>query len=262
MYQHDVNQTRLAETLANVGESVVNQVGVDLNTASIALLRHVAGIGPKLAEKIVAYRDAHGRFRTRRELMDVPGLGPKAFEQAAGFLRILDGKNPLDKSAIHPESYHIAEAIITRSDLSLDASFTERNKALADFQNRPRMEQLAGSLGIGLPTLEDILDQLVQPGRDPREDLPGPILRSDVLAMEDLKPGMELNGTVTNVVDFGAFVDIGVKQDGLLHRSKIPTGAKLHVGEIIKVVILTVDSTRGRISLGWSAGGGRLSPPV
>jgi uncharacterized protein len=254
MYQHDVNQAQLDEALAGVVESVVNQVGVDLNTASPALLTHVAGIGPRLAEQIVAYRDANGPFRNRAALMDVPGLGPKTFEQAAGFLRIRDGDEPLDGSAIHPESYGIAQAVLRRAGLHVHAPPTERKPALNKLQQAQPLDELAAGLGTGVLTLADILEQLVQPGRDPRQDLPAPILRSDVLTMDDLKPGMRLKGTVRNVVDFGAFVDVGVKNDGLLHHSKIPRGTHLKVGDVIDVQILNVDPNRGRIGLGWPGG--------
>lgn len=248
LYQHDVDQKQLAAALDGVVESVVNQVGVDVNTASPALLGYVAGIGPKLAEKVVAYRDENGRFPDRQSLLDVPGLGPKAFEQAAGFLRIRSGRNPLDASAIHPESYPAAEALLAKVGLTPAATLPERELALAAITPSP---QLAAELHIGLPTLQDILEQLVRPGRDPREDMPKPILRQDVLSMDELTEGMQLQGTVRNVVDFGAFVDIGVKQDGLLHRSQLPREATLSVGDVVAVTILSVDVDRGRISLGW-----------
>jgi len=251
MYQHDVNQTDLAEALSSVVESVVNNVGVDVNTASPALLAHVAGIGPKLAERIVAYRDESGPFANRQSLMKVPGLGPKSYQQAAGFLRIRGGDNPLDSSAIHPESYAVAEAVLDRAGLSPSIPPAEREGALAELQKDNPLEQLAVELGTGVPTLTDIFEQLVQPGRDPREDLPTPILRSDVLTMGDLTTGLLLKGTVRNVVDFGAFVDIGVKHDGLLHRTKIPSGTRLQVGDVIDVKVLKVEPERGRISLGW-----------
>ncbi len=251
MYQHDVNQTELAEALAGVVESVVNNVGVDVNTASPALLEHVAGIGPRLAQRIVAHRDEHGPFPNRAALLDVSGLGPKTFEQAAGFLRIRDGDNPLDSSAIHPESYAVAEAVLERAGLTVHTAPAEREPALARLRESHPLESLSAELKVGLPTLTDIFEQLVRPGRDPRQDLPAPILRSDVLSMDDLRVGMRLKGTVRNVVDFGAFVDVGVKQDGLLHRSKIPVGERLRVGDVIDVVILNVEPERGRISLGW-----------
>jgi len=249
LYQHDVNQKDLTATLAGVVESVVNSVGVDVNTASPALLTYVAGIGPKLAERIVNYRDTHGPFADREALKKVPGMGPRSFEQAAGFLRVRDGTNPLDSSAIHPESYAVAEALLRRAGLTLETPPADRQTALDRLGQRHSLESLAEALQTGPLTLADILEQLVRPGRDPRADLPPPILRRDVLAMEDLQPGMRLRGTVRNVVDFGAFVDIGVKQDGLLHRSQIPAGLELHLGDVVEVEVLAVDMERGRISL-------------
>ncbi len=253
LYQHDVNQGRLTQALDGVVESVVNQVGVEVNTASAALLTHVAGVGPKLADNIVSYRDENGPFPNRQALRQVPGLGPKSFEQAAGFLRISDGDNPLDASAIHPESYAIAETVLQRASLTKDVPPGERESALAPWQDRKELKKLAVELKTGEPTLSDILEQLVRPGRDPRDDLPPPILRSDVISMEDLQPGMLLNGTVRNVVDFGAFVDIGVKHDGLLHRSQWPQNPHFGVGDVIEVVVVNVEPDRGRISLGWPA---------
>jgi len=251
LYQHDVDQTALAHALDGVVESVVNRVGVDVNTASPALLTHVAGVGPKLAANIVAYRDANGPFQSRAVLRKVTGLGPKAFEQAAGFMRIQNGSDPLDVSAIHPESYTIAESILALAGLSADSPLNERISALDALTTKTSLEILAEGLKCGVPTLKDILEQLVRPGRDPRTDAPLPILRSDVLKAEDLVTGMQLKGTVRNVVDFGAFVDIGIKQDGLLHRTQIPTGTVLKVGDIIDVEILKIESERGRIGLGW-----------
>ncbi|MBL8164801.1 MAG: RNA-binding transcriptional accessory protein [Anaerolineae bacterium] len=251
MYQHDVDQKQLGSALDGVVETVVNRVGVDVNTASPALLTHVAGIGPKLAERIVAHRDENGPFKERKSLRKVQGLGPKAFEQAAGFLRIRDGANPLDASAIHPESYGVAEAVLKRAGITAKTSAADRATALIKLQAAQPIAQLAAELGTGAPTLSDIFEQLLRPGRDPREDLPAPILRSDVLSLDDLKKGLQLSGTVRNVVDFGAFVDIGVKQDGLLHRSQIPRGQSLGVGDVITVEILAVEKERGRISLGW-----------
>lgn len=251
LYQHDVNQTQLAARLDSVVETTVNRVGVDVNTASAALLTHVAGIGPKLAERIVEHRDAQGTFASRTALKQVAGLGPKAFEQAAGFLRVRGGKNPLDASAIHPESYAVAAAVLERADLTPSTPRAEYAAALQALRERQPLEQLAAELGTGVPTLTDIFEQLLRPGRDPREDLPAPLLRSDVLSMEALQKGMVLSGTVRNVVDFGAFIDIGVKQDGLLHRSQLPRGTTLSVGDVLEVEILSVETERGRISLGW-----------
>jgi uncharacterized protein len=255
MYQHDVNQAELAEALDSVVGSVVNQVGVDLNTASPALLTHVAGVGPKLAERIVARRDERGPFPNRAALESVTGLGPKTFEQAAGFLRVRDGDNPLDGSAIHPESYTIAEAVLTHARLSPHTPPTKREAPLAALREQQPLAELAAELGTGIPTLTDILEQLVRPGRDPRQDAPAPILRSDVLKMEDLQAGMRLRGTVRNVVDFGAFVDVGVKGDGLLHRSRIPRNTQLQVGDVIVIEVLNVEPERGRIGLGWPGDG-------
>ncbi len=251
LYQHDVDQKQLHQSLSGVVESVVNQVGVDVSTASPALLQYVAGIGPKLAEKIVEYRNQNGAFRSRTALKKVPSLGPKAFEQAAGFLRVRGGENPLDTSAIHPESYPVAEAVLRKVSLPLSASIEQRKPALERLVQQRPIETLAKELDTGVPTLKDILEQLVRPGRDPRQDAAAPILRSDVLSLEDLTLGMRLKGTVRNVVDFGAFVDIGVKQDGLLHRSQLPQNQQLKVGDVIEVEILKVEAERGRISLGW-----------
>lgn len=251
LYQHDVDQKQLSEALDSVVESVVNQVGVDVNTASPALLQYVAGIGPKLAQKIAAHRDENGPFPDRQTLRQVAGLGPKAFEQAAGFLRVRQGHNPLDASAIHPESYGIAVQLLAQAGLTPAASLAEREAALAGWQERTKVAALAQAMNAGIPTLSDILEQLIRPGRDPRADLPAPILRRDVLSLDDLRVGMRLQGTVRNVVDFGAFVDIGVKQDGLLHRSQWPRHETFGVGDVIDVTILQVETQRGRISLGW-----------
>ncbi len=248
LYQHDVDQTALTAALTGVVEDVVNRVGVEVNTASAALLGYVSGIGPKLAEKIVAVRDEQGPFPDRESLRTVPGLGPKAFEQSAGFLRIRGGRNPLDASAIHPESYPVAVAVLEAAGVAINELPEDRRAAVELLRMSP-VEELAEEIGCGVPTLTDILEQLVRPGRDPREDAPAPILRSDVLKMEDLAEGMKLKGTVRNVVDFGAFVDIGVKQDGLLHRTQMKPGESLKVGDIIEVSILKVETERGRISL-------------
>lgn len=258
LYQHDVDQKQLAESLTGVVESVVNSVGVEVNTASPSLLTYVAGIGPRLAEKIVAYRDENGPFKSRARLRMVPGLGPKAFEQSAGFLRIRDGENPLDASAIHPESYVAAEEVLKRAGLSSQSTPASRQTPLDLLKRRQPFDRLAAELGIGVPTLTDIFEQLARPGRDPRGDTPGPILRSDVLKIEDLAVGMKLQGTVRNVVDFGAFVDIGVKHDGLLHCTQLPRGIVLQVGNIINVEIQKIEIERGRIALGWA--GEKVSP--
>ena len=251
LYQHDVNQKELASALDGVVESVVNHVGVDVNTASPALLTHVAGIGPKLAGNIVAHRNENGAFATRASLKKVAGLGPKAFEQSAGFLRVRDGDEPLDSSAIHPESYAVARKVLKLAGITMATSVAERQTTLDGLRQRKPLSTLAAELETGEPTLADIFAQIVRPGRDPREDVPPPILRNDVLSMDDLAAGMRLQGTVRNVVDFGAFVDIGVKQDGLLHRSQIPNGERLSVGDIIDVEIASIDKERGRIGLSW-----------
>ncbi|MGB7339101.1 MAG: Tex family protein [Phototrophicaceae bacterium] len=251
LYQHDVNQTELSNTLDAVVESVVNQVGVDVNTASPALLQYVAGIGAKLAKNIVSQRNKKGAFNSRQALMAVSGMGEKSFEQSAGFLRVRDGKNPLDESAIHPESYHIAQTILELADIAPDAPPSDKEQAISQLTQATPIRTLAKDLDAGELTLADILEQLVRPGRDPREDVDPPLLRSDVLSMSDLKTGMVLKGTVRNVVDFGAFVDIGVKQDGLLHISKFPRGESVSLGDVIDVEILSIDKDRGRIGLGW-----------
>lgn len=252
MYQHDVDQGELSRSLTAVVEDVVNRVGVDVNTASPALLTYVSGIGPKLAEKIVAYRDENGPFKNRKDLKKVSGLGPKAYEQSIGFLRVRDGNEVLDSSAIHPESYPAAKAVMKKARINLTMPIEDRKQALTRLKREIPLPELAAELGCGVPTLEDIFEQLIRPGRDPREDLPAPILRSDVLSMEDLQEGMILKGTVRNVIDFGSFIDIGVKQDGLLHVSQVPRGEVLTVGQVISVSIKSVEIDRGRISLGWA----------
>jgi uncharacterized protein len=252
LYQHDINQSHLSESLHSVVESVVNRVGVDVNTASAALLTYVSGIGPKLAFKIIEHRNENGPFSTREELQDVSGLGQKAFEQSAGFLRIRDGKNFLDNSAIHPESYETAFKVLKMTGLTRSSSQQERETAIEVLKNKSSIDQLAHELDVGIPTLLDIFEQIIRPGRDPREDLPAPVLRTDVMSIDDLRPGMVLNGSVRNVVDFGAFVDIGVKRDGLLHRSQIPLNERVEVGDIIEVEVTEVDVERERISLSWA----------
>lgn len=253
LYQHDVDQKALSEALDTVIESAVNSVGVDLNTASPALLEHVSGIGPKMAQAIVAYRDAQGPFRSREALRQVNGLGPKTFEQAAGFLRLPDGESPLDNTPIHPESYAVAHKVLDL--LGLPLGHPHLPQALQNLRREWDLEVLAQDLETGKPTLEDILDALARPGRDPRDELEGPILRGDVLHIEDLHEGMRLRGTVRNVVDFGAFVDIGVKRDGLIHISRMGSGyvrnphEKVAVGDVIEVEVVEVDLQRGRISL-------------
>ena len=254
LYQHDVNQTALAEALDTVVESTVNRVGADLNTASPALLQYISGIGPKLAEAIVTHRDEHGSFAALHELRDVSGVGPKTFQQAAGFLRIPDGPEPLDNTPIHPESYEVAKAVLSRLGRSLGDP--ELLQALRDLRRGDAIDRLAAELEVGRPTLEDILAALASPGRDPRDALEGPVLRSDVLTIEDLAEGMRLKGTIRNVVDFGAFVDIGVKRNGLIHISQMGPGfvrdphERVAVGDVVEVEVLSIDVQRGRIGLG------------
>ena len=261
LYQHDVDQKRLGEALDGVVELIVNRVGVDVNTASPALLTHVAGIGPRLADKIVAYRNETGPFANREQLHAVPGLGPKAFEQAAGFLRIRAGAEPLDASAIHPESYGVARAVLQRAGITFADDPAARQAALVALQAAAPLPQLSAEWQVGLPTLTDIFEQIVRPGRDPRQELSPPLLRKDVLSLDDLRPGLRLHGTVRNLVDFGAFVDIGVKRDGLLHRTRIPTDVTLNVGDVIEVSVIEVDNQRGRISLEWPRGAAQRAVP-
>ena len=252
-YQHDMNQKKLNESLTAVVEDCVNKVGVDLNTASASLLEYISGISKTLAKNIVAYRETNGRFGDRRELLKVSKLGPKAFEQCAGFMRITGGKNPLDATSVHPESYGAAEKLIERLGYTEEDIVKGGLKGIAKKVHNPK--KLAEELGIGEITLEDILKELEKPARDPRDEMPKPILRSDVLEMKDLKPGMILKGTVRNVIDFGVFVDIGVHQDGLVHISEVCNRRLKHpseylkVGDIVKVVVLSVDEKRKRISL-------------
>jgi protein Tex len=249
LYQHDVNQTQLSHALDQTVESVVNAVGADVNTASAQLLTYIAGIGPALAEKIVDYRDENGPFKDRMEISNVPGMGAKSFEQSAGFLRIRDSINPLDATAIHPESYSIAQSILDQIPQTGKNDALGNSAAIENFRSNTDLAALAISLNTGLPTLDDILGEIARPGRDPRQDIPKPILRKDILSMDDLSQGMALKGTIRNVVDFGAFVDIGVKVDGLLHRSKIKSGTAVKVGDIIDVCVLSIDHERGRIAL-------------
>lgn len=252
-YQHDMNQKRLGEALEGVVEDCVNKVGVDLNTASVPLLEHVSGINKTIAKNIVAYREENGIFKNRKALLKVAKLGPKAFEQCAGFLRISDGTQPLDATSVHPESYGVAEALLKRLGYSEDelkkGAIPGLHKKISDYK------KLAEELGTGELTLRDIVSELEKPDRDPREDMPKPILRTDVLEMKDLKPGMILKGTVRNVIDFGAFVDIGVHQDGLVHISQICDRFIKHpleavsVGDIVDVQVLSVDVAKKRIAL-------------
>ena len=252
-YQHDMPQARLDETLGGVVEDCVNAVGVDLNTASAPLLAYVAGLNNTTAKNIVKYREENGAFATRKGVLKVPKLGPKAFEQCAGFLRVPESKNVLDHTGVHPESYQVAEKLLklcghTLSDVGSLSGLDREVEELG-------WERLAQLCGVGLPTLEDIVKELRKPGRDPRDELPRPILRTDVLEMKDLKPGMELTGTVRNVIDFGVFVDIGVHQDGLVHISQLANRRVRHpsevcaVGDIVTVWVLEVDEKKKRISL-------------
>ncbi len=249
-YQHDMPQVRLGETLDGVVEDCVNAVGVDLNTASPALLRRVAGVTAAVAKNIVAYREENGPFPDRKTLKKVPKLGPKAFEQCAGFLRLPEGKEWLDRTAVHPESYPAARKL-----LDLWGHPLEEAAMLPQWLRQQGLQQVAEQCGIGVPTLQDIAAELQKPGRDPRDQLPPPLLRQDVLSMEDLKPGMELQGTVRNVVDFGVFVDIGVHQDGLVHISQIADRYVRHpsdvltVGDVVRVTVLEVDQKKKRIAL-------------
>lgn len=254
-YQHDMPQKRLGETLDGVVEDCVNSVGADLNTASPALLLRVSGLNSTVCKNIVAYREENGAFSSRAELKKVPKLGPKAFEQCAGFLRVPESKNPLDNTGVHPESYKTAKELLNLLDYS-DKEI--KSGKFPDLQSRVKSygtKSLAEKLEIGLPTLDDIVKELSKPGRDPRDEMPAPMLRSDILDIKDLKEGMELKGTVRNVIDFGAFVDIGVHQDGLVHISQIcdkyikHPGEVLKVGDVVNVKILSVDPDKNRISL-------------
>ena len=254
-YQHDMPQKRLEETLDGVVEDCVNSVGVDLNTASAPLLSRVAGITGSTAKNIVAYREEQGEFTSRAQLKKVKGLGPKAFEQCAGFLRLPNAKNKLDETAVHPESYAAAKALLELCGFTLSQIGTPEIQALPAAARALGWDKLTQATGAGRPTLEDIMAELLKPGRDMRDSLPKPLLRSDVMGMEDLKPGMELTGTVRNVIDFGAFVDIGVHQDGLVHISQICDKFIKHprevlkVGDVVQVKVLDVDVKKKRISL-------------
>ncbi|MBR2283800.1 MAG: RNA-binding transcriptional accessory protein [Ruminococcus sp.] len=254
-YQHDMPQARMSEALSGVVEDCVNSVGVDLNTASHSLLSYIAGINASVAKNIVSYREENGRFTDRKQLLKVPKLGKKAFEQCAGFLRVRDGVNPLDNTAVHPESYEAAASLLsecgfTLADVSAGGA-ADIDKKAAD----EGLDKISDSLGIGIPTLTDIISELKKPGRDLRDELPPPLLRSgDIMNISDLKPGMELVGTVRNIVDFGAFVDVGVHEDGLVHISQLPKRVNhpleaVKVGEVVKVRVLEADPERGRISL-------------
>lgn len=255
-YQHDMPQARMSEALSGVVEDCVNSVGVDLNTASYSLLSYIAGINSAVARNIVAYREENGKFTDRKELLKVPKLGKKAFEQCAGFLRVRDGKNPLDNTAVHPESYAAASSLLSECGFTLADISGGGTQSINEKADALGIENISRSLEIGVPTLTDIIGELQKPGRDLRDELPPPLLRSgDVMEIKDLKPGMELVGTVRNIIDFGVFVDIGVHEDGLVHISQITNRFIKHpleavkVGEIVKVRVLDVDVKRSRISL-------------
>lgn len=255
-YQHDVNQKKLAESLTGVVEDSVNKVGVDVNTATPSLLSYVSGINKTIAKNIVKYRDENGKLKNRKQLLKVPKLGKVAFEQCAGFLRILDGDNPLEVTAVHPESYEATEKLLQKIDF--DKKDLRNKEKLEELQNKLKnvdVKQTAKELEIGEMTLADIIAEISKPGRDPREDMPKPILRSDVLKLEDLKEGMVLTGTVRNVIDFGAFVDIGVKHDGLVHISEMSDkfiknpSEIVSVGDIVKVKVIKIDTERQKVGL-------------
>ena len=252
-YQHDMNQKKLSEALSGVVEDCVNKVGVDLNTASASLLEYISGISKVIAKNIVAYREENGRFGSRNQLLKVAKLGPKAYEQCAGFMRITDGKNPLDATGVHPESYDATKKLLDKLGFTME---DVKNRNLDGISKKiSNYDKLAEELGIGAITLQDIVKELEKPARDPREDMPKPILRSDVLEMKDLTPGMILKGTVRNVIDFGAFVDIGVHQDGLVHISQMSDKFIKHplevvsVGDIVEVKVMSVDLKKQRIQL-------------
>ena len=255
-YQHDVNQKKLSESLTGVVEDAVNSVGVDVNTATPSLLSYVSGINETVAKNIVKYRDENGELKTRKELLKVPKLGQAAFKQCAGFIRIFNGKNPLEVTAVHPESYEAAEKLLTILGYSVD-SLTQKEKLenLKNDLSKVNISKVSKELGVGELTLKDIIEELSKPGRDPREEMPKPILRSDVLKFEDLQEGMELTGTVRNVIDFGAFVDIGVKHDGLVHISEMSDkfiknpSEIVSVGDIIKVKVIGIDREKQKVSL-------------
>jgi len=254
LYQHDVDQKSLRKNLDDVVDSCVNYVGVDVNTASASLLTYVSGLNSRLAKNVVTYRENNGRFKSRKEILKVSGIGEKSFEQSAGFLKISEGVNPLDNTFIHPESYSAAEKLLELASVSI-AEIGKAGQVVKHYVDKNGSIKSADELGIGEPTLLDIVENLLKPGRDPREEMPKPILRSDVLKMEDLTEGMQLLGTVRNVVDFGAFVDIGVKQDALLHISQMANKYVknpleiISVGDIIEVTVIGIDISKGRISI-------------
>ena len=259
-YQHDVNQKNLEQSLTGVVEDAVNSVGVDINTATPSLLAYVSGINNGIAKNIVKYREENGKLKERKELLKVPKLGKVAYEQCAGFIRVSDGKNPLEITGVHPESYSVAENLLSRigyklNDLTNKEKFVEIKSELAELNNSKNIKELAVELNVGEPTLQDIINELMKPGRDPREEMPKPILRADVLKFEDLRDGMILTGTVRNVTDFGAFVDVGVKHDGLVHISEMsenyvknPSDV-VSVGDVVKVQVIGIDQERQKVKL-------------
>lgn len=254
-YQHDMPQKQLENTLNRVVEECVNTVGADLNTASPSLLSHISGLSSAVCKNIVAYREENGRFSSRAELKKVAKLGPKAYEQCAGFLRVADGENPLDNTGVHPESYAVAKKLLSHFGFTVLCVADRKLNTLKEKAEAEGLEKLSAELGIGIPTLTDILKELMKPARDPRDELPPPMLRNDVLNISDLKEGMVIKGTVRNVIDFGAFVDIGVHQDGLVHISQICSrfirhpGEVLSVGDIVTVKIIGIDKEKNRIGL-------------
>ena len=259
-YQHDVNQKNLEQSLTGVVEDAVNSVGVDINTATPSLLAYVSGINNGIAKNIVKYREENGKLKERKELLKVPKLGKVAYEQCAGFIRVPDGKNPLEITGVHPESYSVAENLLSRigyklNDLTNKEKFVEIKSELAELNNSKNIKELAAELNVGEPTLQDIINELMKPGRDPREEMPKPILRADVLKFEDLRDGLILTGTVRNVTDFGAFVDVGVKHDGLVHISEMsenyvknPSDV-VSVGDVVKVQVIGIDQERQKVKL-------------
>jgi uncharacterized protein len=268
LYQHDLSEKRLKESLETVVESCVNQVGVDLNTASVPLLRHVSGLNQLSARNVVEHRKQHGPFKNREQLKEVSGVGEATYTQAAGFLKIIGGDNPLDASWIHPESYGVTQWLMAQLGYPLEAL----GKGTADEDLRAKLAALSGEevckqLNIGLPTFQDIVDTLLRPGRDPREDLPTPVFKKGILKLEDLQPGMELKGTVLNVVDFGAFVDVGLKDSGLVHISQLANRfirspyEVVAVGDVVQVWVLKVDHERHRVSLTMIKPGTERKPP-
>ena len=255
MYQHDISPRLMKESLDSAVESCVNFVGVNLNTASASLLRYVSGLNQLIARRVVEWRETHGRFSSRRQLLEVSGIGAATYTQAAGFLKITDGDEPLDATWIHPESYEMAERVLQNSSVTVNDLMTSENTEGREQVRKQSTESLAEQLHTGMQTLRDIVDALIRPGRDPRKDLPGPVFRQGVLRLEDLTPGLELQGTVLNVVDFGAFVDVGLKDSGLVHVSQMtdryissPHDA-VAVGDIITVWVQSVDIERRRVSL-------------